>query len=403
MRCKFFLRPLTLFRSIQIGRAAGPTVVRAALVLVCTVYMQPNAVAGRYVGDSECTSCHQTIAHTYRDTAHARTSQLANELCVKGSFVPGKNKLGTSNPLLYFLMESRPDGLVQSAIAGEDAYQREYRSERIDIAIGSGRKGQTYLYWNEENLFQLPVSYWKARNAWINSPGYVDGTANYDRPIRPRCLECHASQFVSRPAPANAYDRHSLALGISCEKCHGPGSEHVSQYRSRESSAPVTATAIVNPARLTRDREMNVCGLCHQGAGEPKSPALSFVPGDDLLKYIAFPIDPPGERIDVHGNQVQLLKSSRCFQKSESLTCSTCHDVHQQQRDVAAFAVKCQSCHAVSDCGEFPKKGHAIAQDCVVCHMPMEGTNLIAPSSGGGRFEHMEVRNHRIGIYSDRR
>ena len=44
-------------------------------------------------------------------------------------------------------------------------YQVEYndgrikRSEAFDIVIGSGKSGQTYLYWSRDHLFQLPVSY----------------------------------------------------------------------------------------------------------------------------------------------------------------------------------------------------------------------------------------------------
>jgi hypothetical protein len=33
-------------------------------------------------------------------------------------------------------------------------------TERFDYVIGSGGKGQTYLYWKGDLLFQLPVSYW---------------------------------------------------------------------------------------------------------------------------------------------------------------------------------------------------------------------------------------------------
>ncbi len=68
--------------------------------------------------------------------------------------------------------------------------QQKTRTERIDIVTGSGIKGQTYLYWKGDQLFQLPVSYWTDLKRWITSPGYTEGVANFDRPIVPRCLEC---------------------------------------------------------------------------------------------------------------------------------------------------------------------------------------------------------------------
>src|SRR5213078_4429349 len=99
-------------------------------------------------------------------------------------------------------------------------------SERFDIVLGSGRKGQTYLCWRAgDQLFELPVSYWTELRRWINSPGYEDGQLNFSRPVSPRCLECHASAFESLPAPGiiNRYNKTNYILGIACEKCHGPG------------------------------------------------------------------------------------------------------------------------------------------------------------------------------------
>jgi len=88
---------------------------------------------------------------------------------------------------------------------GEDAfYQTAYqstesgvksRTERIALVIESGRKGQSYLYWKNGLLFQLPVSFLVERGGWTNSPGYADGEVNFDRLIPPRCLEYHATSF----------------------------------------------------------------------------------------------------------------------------------------------------------------------------------------------------------------
>lgn len=372
---------------------------RWLIQLVATFTVGAAAKAASDAGEGNCISCHESVVRSYRDSAHARTSEVGGPLSIKGRFEEGKNELRTSNPLLYFRMESRPDGFYESAIAGEDAAKREYRAEKIDVVIGSGRKGQTYLYWNGEKLFQLPVSYLTTRNAWINSPGYLDGTANFERPILPRCLECHTSHVVSR-APPNGYDAANLHLGISCERCHGSGTEHSHRY-SLKKPEEITDSAIVNPSRLSRERAIDVCGVCHQGAGEPKGLSHAFVPGDDLRDHFTFPDHAPGERLDVHGNQVQLLESSQCFQKSPSLTCTTCHNVHRQERDIAAFAAKCLSCHTVESCGEFPKRGGAISSECVVCHMPLEASGLLEVSHGQSPREHLSVRNHRIGIYPE--
>jgi hypothetical protein len=185
-----------------------------------------------FVGDQVCASCHADVFATYRRTAHASTSALATSDAVHGNFGTGTAIFRTGNPELHFRLEARAGELRQTAVRRSSPTEELTRTERMDIVVGSGRKGQTFFYWDENRLFQLPVSFWAEHGLWVNSPGFVDGQANFERPIIPRCLECHASAFVSLAPPQNAYDRSSLVLGISCEKCHGPGGEHVARYRS---------------------------------------------------------------------------------------------------------------------------------------------------------------------------
>ena len=84
--------------------------------------------------------------------------------------------------------------------------------------FGSGRRGQTYLFWRGDQLLELPVSYWTELDDWINSPGFPDGSPRFDKPVLPRCLECHSGRFEALPQSENSYDPGSLVLGITCEK-----------------------------------------------------------------------------------------------------------------------------------------------------------------------------------------
>src|SRR5258708_16436996 len=233
-----------------------------------------------YVRDEASNSCHQDKAGTYHQTAHAHTSSLPSKDSIHGSFRPGSNTLETTNPNLSFLMESSPEGFFQTALVKSSPSVVNTRKARFDIVIGSGRKGQTYLYWDEDKLFQLPVTYWTELGEWMNSPGYIDGTANFERSIGPRCFECHASLFeplVPPVPPFNRYNKTSVVLGMSCERCHGPGREHVSRYRSASPPRSGAGTAIINPARLSRDRQMDVCALCHGGVGKTLAPTFSVL------------------------------------------------------------------------------------------------------------------------------
>lgn len=361
------------------------------LVLLCCV-LRVSAQT------NECLSCHEDY-RKYLNTAHHLTSQLPTANSIAGSFSAGKNILRTSQRELHYRMEAKPDGFFQTGVLGTPPDTISV-SERFDLVIGSGRKGQTYLYWgNDDRLFQLPVSYWTEVASWVNSPGYGDRSINFSRPVFARCLECHASFFepVISNGFANQYRRSNYTIGISCERCHGPGKQHASLNTP---GAPKPANqAIVNPAKLPRNRQLALCGLCHGGAGVPQAPPFSFTAGNALEDFIRLEIPKENEPLDVHGNQVALLERSKCF-KSSMMTCSTCHDVHMRQREVGSFSEKCLACHKVESCGLFPRRGRSIAGKCVDCHLPNQTSNVIYSTHDGVRIS-PKVRNHWIKVYPE--
>src|ERR1044072_9807647 len=211
--------------------------------------------------DDQCLTCHKNYGR-YFTTAHHFTSRVASKESILGKF---DDVLKTSEPELFYRLEARNNGFFQVGILGTPPDSVSI-AERFDFVIGSGRKGQTYLYWGKDDqLFQLPVSYWTEVASWVNSPGYGDRTLDFSRPVVPRCLECHASYFeaVNDAAAANRYRRTDYVLGVSCERCHGPGQKHV---ELNAPGAPKPADqSIVNPAKLARDWRLEVWSLCDGG------------------------------------------------------------------------------------------------------------------------------------------
>jgi hypothetical protein len=266
-------------------------------------------------------------------------------------------------------------------------------SKPIAFVIGSGESGQTYLYWDDDLLFELPVSYWNDLG-WVNSPGYRDGTADFDRPIIPRCLECHATYFQALTLPENRFSQSGFVLGIQCEKCHGPGREHVQRETTNPGSA--SGSAILNPARFPRERQMDLCAWCHAGQGDARRPAFSYIPGEPLGNFIHLRPQDAKSPPDVHDNQVEMLSRSRCFQASD-MTCLTCHDPHAPQHDLAALSQRCLTCHR-PDSATFRKPDHPVSNNCVDCHMPRLETNLII-FNGQGESRKPRMRSHWIRVY----
>ncbi len=357
-----------------------------------------------YVGASTCGKCHQAVFESFRQTSHYLTSQLPQANSIRGSFASDQNLLRTRNPDLWFEMRALEDGFFQTAWSREKG-RIVPRTERMDIVVGSGKMGQTYLYWRGSELFQLPVSYFTQAKRWINSPGYPDGQAYFDRPVNSRCLECHATFFevVSeedpmRPYLSNVYRQDHYLLGVTCESCHGPGGLHSNNPLERSDSG---ATAdIVHPGKLDRQLRMTLCAQCHSGHLVPRNGPFSFRPGQGPEAFIAVESLRARNSGGVHTtNQPDRLRRSRCFQESGSLTCMSCHDPHHLERgNRQLFSRRCMTCHQPQVCGMAATLGDTIEGNCIDCHMPVQ-RDLRTPMETAGGFEAPRMRDHNVAIY----
>ncbi len=332
-----------------------------------------------FAGSATCMKCHKNISEDHLRTSHFLTSQPANEHTVKGSFSNRKN-IFPFNPELYMAMEKRDSGLYQVV------YQKEMErlALHFDIVVGSGAKGQTYLTWKNNELNQLPISYLTSANEWANSPGYPNQIV-INRPITARCMECHSTyaDIISAPNKKNdEFDHNQIIYGIDCEKCHGPAEKHV-EYQTQNPKA-IEAKYIINPSKLTRLQNLDLCALCHGGRLQKTKPSFEFQAGDKLSDY--FKIDSMASQknnIDVHGNQYGLLKESKCFRMSTTLTCVTCHNPHDNERGkTALFSQRCMTCHNKEQ-GTFCKIDtstvfSSIKSNCIDCHMPKQPSMSIA-------------------------
>jgi mono/diheme cytochrome c family protein len=360
---------------------------------------RPAATRDQFAGSSTCASCHKDVYERHLTTAHYLTSQPASEKTILGSFDTGKNEFVFSDRVKV-VMEKRDSGLYQVAYLNG----KENQSRKFDIVVGSGTKGQSFLNWIQNGLFQMPLTYFTAAHQWSNSPGYP-GKVVFNRPITSRCLECH-STYVEKISELNKepeeFDRNKIIYGVDCEKCHGPAAKHV-EFELQNSKDTATHY-IVNPSKLTRQQNLDLCALCHGGSLSKTKPSFSFQAGDRLPDY--FSIDTAGRNtadIDVHGNQYGLLAASKCFKESE-MTCNSCHDPHENEKGkIALISKRCMNCHSSEhnkECKMKPVIGSAISQNCIDCHMPEQSSRSIAVFLQGSQFPVAALmRTHLIKIY----
>ena len=151
------------------------------------------------------------------------------------------------------------------------------------------------------------------------------------------CFGCHTTGY-------SVSGKEYVEPGVGCEACHGPGREHVSSEGSIEH--------IVNPGRLSADRNRMICGQCHSLGADPsgKHPfpvlngRLPFQPGSDLTAAFV-----DGEPVvTLQGGEYSTFVNSP--EPYSSQLCTDCHDPHGNH-GVAAMLIEsssslCKRCHS---------------------------------------------------------
>jgi predicted CXXCH cytochrome family protein len=297
-------------------------------------------------GSEMCAPCHRDIYEAYQATGMARSSGAVTDIQTGGSFA--------HKPSGVRYRVFREDGAAWFSFEAGGAHGRR----RLDYFIGSGTVGRSYLYTLNGFLYQAPVSWYSAPAKWDLSPGYQQYDHLYlTRGIETVCLECHASRLQPVAGTANGYRSPPFREGgVSCERCHGSGDDHVAGHG-----------AIVNPAKLAPDRRDSICAQCHL-AGEgrvARRGAAPFRPGNRLSdSLVVFEWSgKPDMKVTSH---FETLDESACNKASgDRLWCGSCHDPHRapaESEKAAFYRARCLQCHESAQCSR--------GADCAGCHMP---------------------------------
>ena len=351
-----------------------------------------------FAGAAACRSCHQQIYDDTRHTAHLLTSSLPDTQHIKGSFADGKNKF-VYNKWMEVSMDKKGKQFFQTG------YMNGTMTERhpFSIVVGSGRMGQTYLYWEGNHLFQLPVSYFTPIHTWANSPGYSINYLRFNRPVPANCIECHGTYAATNMMAdgSTVYDKKKLLYGVDCERCHGPAAAHVAYHSTHPEDK--TPQYIINTAHLSRQLKLDACALCHSGIRDAVQPAFTYIAGQPLNDYSTEKYDNrQTDGLDPHGNQYGLLTASKCFKASE-MDCSSCHNVHKDEAKLPkVFSARCMECHNDKPCTIKPVAGLVLSDNCIDCHMPaLPSAKITFKMESDQEAIPDLIRTHRIAIYRE--
>jgi len=345
-----------------------------------------EAAHAEYADPATCNGCHQDIARTYRQTGMGRSFYRPTPESTVEDYTVHNKFFNPASDRSYTL--SARDGKFyqrrhQTGFQGKETNVVE---KSVDYVIGSGNHARNYVHRTPEGTFvELPVSWYSEKGGyWAMSPGYDrSGQPDFSRNISTDCMFCHNAYPAPKQRPSSAVADpvfgERVPEGIDCQRCHGPGQAHVDAAGSGKATPEAIRKTILNPARLSRDRQLEDCMQCHLETTSRDLPGaithfdrepFSYRPGEPLGDYSSYFDHAPGPERDGKfeiAHAAYRLRKSECFLKSE-MTCTTCHNPHQAYRGEEAtqhYVAACKSCHAATHAAQMPARA-----DCIGCHMP---------------------------------
>lgn len=342
----------------------------------------PNARPNHFVGSDACRECHAAICDQFAKHPMGKSIGTPERMETIETYPSGT--IDVAGKRMYRVEQN--EGVVthheyELSPDGEMAFDQ---AEPISHVVGSGQRGRAYLIFKDGIFRQSPIGWYSTDDRWDLSPGYTpDNHQRFQRRVGDGCLYCHAGQVDSV-----GHDRYAkepfVEASISCERCHGPGEDHIAFHRKGDVKDQ-SLDPIVNPDRLSVSARESVCNQCHlQGIYTIPRYGRSFNdfrPGDEMEDIFVCLVNPPStgdEDTSRVVSQVEQMRTSQCYIQSQSLLgCTSCHDPHApapSENRHGYYADRCNACHNDRGCSLPPAQQQESPANgsCIHCHMPAD-------------------------------
>jgi tetratricopeptide (TPR) repeat protein len=347
---------------------------------------QPSSRAS-FIGRQACINCHQAQATAFHGSHHDLAMDLATDESVLGDFNDVQfEHHGLLNRLYrdgkrFMVYTEGPDGEMQDfevkyvfGVTPLQQYMVEFdrTPETPEDAIA--------------RLQVLRISWDTLGKRWfyLSPPDVSDKLAPDDdlhwtgiaQRWNTMCAECHSTELKKNYDPhTRQYQTTFSEIDVSCEACHGPGSQHV-ELASRLSLFwdRQIKYGLVDLKSDSNIAEVETCAPCHSRRGNL---AEGHFAGASFCDYYEPSILASGlyhddgqilDEVYEYGSFVQ----SRMYHKG--IRCTDCHDPHSLQLKAPGNQV-CTSCHQ-HPAGKYDSPSHhkhapgKPGSACVDCHMP---------------------------------
>jgi predicted CXXCH cytochrome family protein len=322
-------------------------------------FAQAPTVQGAYVGSSACRRCHLA---TYERWAKTRMANVVRDPKQHPDAVlPDFSK---TDPLLTFKLDD------VAFVYGSKWKQRYFTRAGNDYYPLPAQWDVTHRVWRP--YFVQPNTDW-----WVR----FYPADNMKRPTGPLCDGCHSVNYDVKTKAVTEWN-------VGCERCHGPGGDHVRQP---------SVVNILNPARLDFVRANDTCIQCHS-QGQPLANPIDgqyydwpvgFHQGLRLKDFWRLEEHTLGETSfthfadgTAHKNRMQGNDFVQSLMYRRGVACFSCHDVHGTSHDADLIKPArdlCLTCHAPGSpngprAATFEQHTHhapgSPGSQCIACHMP---------------------------------
>lgn len=365
--------------------------------------VKPKTIAGtekaEFVNRQLCVECHEEQSLEWTGSHHDLAMDYATDKTVLGDF---NNSTFTGNGVTSTFFKK--DGKFFVRTDGPDGKLRDYE---ISYVLGI-KPLQQYMIKFPDGRIQLPDIGWDNRDRekggqrWIHlqpdeniTPKHVFHWTGSYLNWNYMCGECHTTNFKKNyDLETNTFKTTWSEIDVSCQACHGPGSNHVTWARSREKEDGVKYAfedtgLLINLKANDPSVQIEACARCHarrsglRGDSEYGGPFMdSFVP-EVLIDPFYYPDGQALDEVYVYGSFIQSKKYK------SGVKCTDCHNPHTARLNTSGNKL-CIGCHNKnpkkkfsgmasknydSPDHHFHKEGSPGAL-CVECHMP-ETTYMI--------------------------
>ena len=332
--------------------------------------MQPKAQKGsHFVGSQKCKECHKENYHAWKSSLHSKMIQNIKEnpdaIIADFTRLPEDADFTLKEAIYSVGSKFKQRYMIPAVIDGKEDYR-----------LGN-------YQWNAETK---QWQSFKPYNYWYKDAYPHD---NIKFPTSNTCDGCHFTGYMSRG--------ERIELSISCESCHGPGSNHATDPDSHifkaSLSDPIRTNEVCFQCHMrNRDKRLETEYLTLKELwGKAKDYPDGYEPGQPLISYklpAPFALGEETEEFWANGaakkNRTQGNEYIHDRMYSHGITCINCHDPHKltntaQKPQGNDACMKCHSFGSIIGPHQDTLEAHthhkadSNGSSCIECHMPKTG------------------------------